>query len=264
MLESIARIFDNCGLNNAVLPPTVLYNEGWMLRLVLDWFDRHRDIDHELNFTPEACWFSEGLLHPPFLPRFRGDINGESYTHADGIIGQFTVGSRGRGYVRLKMNVRQLVVIEAKIGSNLSSGTRNAPQFDQAARIVACMANLLEIGKVNPASLERLAFYVIAPESQRESFNALVNKKSIEQKVRERVDRYNNEPEMHAWFEGSFLVTLGKIDLGTLSWDEILAFLPTTFEVRLLREFYEKCLVYNPMKATKASKKTHLITKYLA
>src|SRR4051812_24619431 len=68
--------------------PTVLYNEGWLLRLVLH--TAARDVDClPFKFAPRARWFSEALLPSPFLPRHRGDPYGESRTHADGIVGHF-------------------------------------------------------------------------------------------------------------------------------------------------------------------------------
>lgn len=53
----------------AVFPPTDLYNEGWMLRILLS-------IQSEgakclpFTFQPGAKWFSEALIGSPFLPRF--------------------------------------------------------------------------------------------------------------------------------------------------------------------------------------------------
>lgn len=32
-------------------PPTTLYNEGWLLRLVMDWFSQSWITDHQLSFT---------------------------------------------------------------------------------------------------------------------------------------------------------------------------------------------------------------------
>ena len=62
MLAAVYEILDRCGSENSVLPPTVLFNEGWMLRLVLDWCDRHRGVKHALAFEEGAAWYSGGLL----------------------------------------------------------------------------------------------------------------------------------------------------------------------------------------------------------
>ena len=34
-----------------VFPPTLLYNEGWLLRLILDWFSTHEVKDHPISFS---------------------------------------------------------------------------------------------------------------------------------------------------------------------------------------------------------------------
>ena len=35
-------------------PPTLLINEGWLLRNILDWFSRDRAVDSDLGFSPSA------------------------------------------------------------------------------------------------------------------------------------------------------------------------------------------------------------------
>lgn len=90
MLASLTHILATCGTSDARLPPTELFNEGWMLRLVLDWMSRHPGTPHPLSFCPGASWYSEALLPSRFLPRFRRDTRAEGYTHADGLVGQFS------------------------------------------------------------------------------------------------------------------------------------------------------------------------------
>jgi len=253
MLESIAKILGRCGSENSVLPPTELFNESWMLRLVLDWFDRNRGTKHPLSFAPEARWYSGALLPSHFLPKVRGDTKAESYTHADGVIGHFAIASGERGDAKLLPGVKQFVVTEAKLGSSLSAGTKNAPTYDQAARTVACIAQMLAIAKVSPASVDHLAFFVIAPEAQIRSgvFTGLVTKESIEKKVRARVGAYETAHDV--WFKESFLPALAHIEIGTLAWETVLADLPNTREIELMRKFYALCLRFNPLKAKNAS-----------
>ena len=169
MFTAVNEILGRCGTDNPVLPPTELYNEGWLLRLVLDWLDRHREVEHPLSFMPGARWYSEALLPSRFLPRTRGDKLAESFTHADGLIGHFDVDSGQRGDARLRPGVQQFIVTEAKLGSTLSRGTTNAPDFDQAARNVACIAHMLAATAVTPMQVQRLGFYVLAPRKQIES-----------------------------------------------------------------------------------------------
>jgi hypothetical protein len=100
-------ILSRCGSDSSVLPPTELFNGGWMLRLVLDWFDRDRQLEHALSFAPDARWYSEALLPSRFLPESRPDPRAESFTHADGVIGHLTVASGDRGDARLLPDAMQ-------------------------------------------------------------------------------------------------------------------------------------------------------------
>jgi hypothetical protein len=245
-LKSIERILARCGSENSVLPPTELFNEGWMLRLLLDWLDKNRSPEHELSFAPEARWYSEALLPSRFLPRTRGDDKAESFTHADGVIGHVSVASGARAGARLAPRVGQFVVTEAKLGSSLSAGTKNAPGYDQAARNVACIAHMLERNGLHAASIERLAFFVVAPRTQIKSgiFGSLVTKESIERKVRARVAAYQGLHD--AWLDESFLPTLAHIQVATLAWEDVLSSLPSTREVDAMKEFYLQCLRFNP------------------
>ena len=64
------------------------------------------------------------------------------------------------------------------MSSKLSSGTKNASGYDQAARNVACMAETLRSAGNKPGQMKRLAFYVTAPQNQIENgvFGDLVTK----------------------------------------------------------------------------------------
>lgn len=248
MIEAITRILNRCGTPDSVLPPTEIFNEGWMLRLVLDWFDRNRDLPHPLMFASSAGWYSEALLPSRFLAQFRADAKAESFTHADGVIGHFSVNSGVRGDAIINSNARQLIVTEAKLGSSLSAGTKNAPTYDQAARNVACIAHMLAAAHIDPASMESLAFFVIAPQSQIKAgvFADLVTKASIEAKVRDRVASYGGTHD--EWLLEVFLPVLARIQLGLLSWEEILEVMPQTAEVDVIRAFYVQCLKCNPLR----------------
>jgi len=252
VLKRVSELLARCGSQAAVLPPTELYNEGWLLRLVLDWFDRNRDLSHELSFLAGARWYSEALLPSRFLPQRRGDDRAESFTHADGVVGHFSISPGERGEASLLPEARQFVVTEAKLGSSLSARTKNAPEFDQAARNVACMAHMLDIARVDVAAVERLGFYVIAPEHQINAgmFGNLVTKESISQKVAARVAQYGGQWDK--WVTASFIPLLQRIDLSLLSWESILALLPHDEEAAGIREFYSLCQQFNPGRVERA------------
>lgn len=244
LIEPVTRLLNLCNSPQSIMPPTALYNEGWMLRLVLDWFDRHRDWAHLFAFKESARWYSEALLPSRFLATKRADPFAESHTRADGVIGHFSVQPGLRGEAVLLPEARQFVVIEAKLGSALSAGTKNAPAFDQAARNVACMAHMLNIASVDLSAIESLGFYLVAPQVQIDAgkFEALVTRESIRSKVASRVSAHSGAHSQ--WFEASFLPMLACIDLGVISWESILDGLLHSAEVDVLRAFYDQCLHY--------------------
>ena len=244
-LDRVTSLLKLCGEDTSIMPPTELYNEGWMLRLVLDWFSNHPNRKHPLAFIDGARWYSEGLLSTPFLPQQRPDKRAEGYTHADGIIGHFTVSPGVRSEVRLKSEARQLIVIEAKMGSPLSSRTTNAPGYDQAARNVACLAHVINDAGVDAESMESCAFYVVAPENQIETgvFRDLVTKRNVEKKVAARVAQYGSEKDR--WFADVFLPILDVMEIDLLSWEQILDHMEGEGAGPEYVEFYRKCLEFN-------------------
>jgi len=109
-----------------------LYNEGWLLRLILAAAKRGTPC-LPFEFLPNSRWFSEAYFYSAFLPRHRGDRLSESWTHADGVVGQFLFDPRTKAGLSLTSTCTQFAVCEAKLFSLLDSKTKNAPRFDQAA-----------------------------------------------------------------------------------------------------------------------------------
>src|SRR6266496_1659029 len=165
-LDDITRILSESGSSRAVLPPTVLFNEAWMLRLVLDWCSKHPEAITALRFLPESRSYSEALLPSRFFSEASGDRLGEGYTHADAVIGHFRMRQGGRGDIEITETGTQLVVVEAKMGSLLSPGTTNARSYNQAARNIACIAKLVGDAGRPATEYARLGFFVLAPEQR--------------------------------------------------------------------------------------------------
>ena len=231
-----ARLLLACGTPDAVMPATLLFNEGWMLRLVLDWFDRHRarvDPGHPLAFVAGARWYSEVLLGSQFRPRWRGDDRAESWTHADAAIGHFRIGGSGQGDLVLAEEADQLVIIEAKMFSPLSDRTKNAPGFDQASRSVACLVEALVHARRPASAFTRLGFLVLAPAAQvTTGVFARADASQVTEAVRARVAGYANnlrDPEGRdhsakvAWFERHFLPAMRHLRIDVLAWESIVA-----------------------------------------
>lgn len=245
-MNAIFEMLSRCAGPDTVMPPTALYNEGWMLRLVLNWFAAHPGLDHPLGFQPNARWYSEALLPSQFAARKRGDDKAESYTHADGVIGHFDTRPR-RGDLSLRPDATQLVVTEAKMYSGLSSGTTRAKNFDQAARNVACIAHMLSESKLHPDKFSKLAFFVIAPQSQFNDgvFGKLLDKPEIEVKVRNRCEMYEGEKE--DWFDEWFAPTLAKLEIQFKSWESLCTEITHYDQVSgdELSKFYSDCVRFN-------------------
>ena len=193
-----------------------------MLRVVLDWYSQSSIIDHPLSFSPKSTWFSEARLYSAFLPRFQGDPLAEAHTNADGAIGEFQVGVSGKADLVLNENATHFVVLEAKLFSLLSKGVTHASFFDQAARNVACIAEVLDRASVNPREMDYVGFYVLAPMIQIEQglFSEQLSKESIQSKVKQRFEAY--EGERDEWFEGAFQPLMEVIEIGEISWESVI------------------------------------------
>jgi hypothetical protein len=174
-LRTVHRLFASSASDSSPFPPTLLYNEGWLLRLILDWFAAYELPDHWLDFARHARWYSEAYLPSAFAARRRRDPLAEASTHADAVIGHFEIGARAKGDLSLRPDATQLVVLEAKLFSRLSVGVKNVATFDQAARSVACIAETLRRARRHPASLKRLGFYVLAPHTELVKFASVMS-----------------------------------------------------------------------------------------
>jgi hypothetical protein len=225
VLNSIQQLLTLAEKEDRNFPPTLLFEEGWMLRLVLRWFAESTIAGHDLSFAPNARWFSEARLASAFLPRRRGDEYAEGHTHADGVVGHFQVGRTGRSNIALDSDAQQFIVIEAKMFSGLSRGTTRARTYNQAARSVACMAELVSRIERDPSRIACMAFLILAPEEQLAAgnFRECIDKVSLAAVVRQRVTDYD-APKTE-WFEKWFVPTLASMRVNCLSWESVVEFI---------------------------------------
>jgi len=250
--DRISELLARAAHDDTVFPPTELYKEFWMLCLMLDWFDRNRAVEHELQFRADARWFSEARLPSAFFGTKPGKRLAERWTHADGVIGHFQIGVKGSSDLSLRGAASQFVVTEAKMSSALSSKVTNAGYYNQAARNVACMAEVLNRASAPPADFESIGFYVIAPESRIDEgvFSEYMGKDSMREIVQRRVSEYE-DAEKDQWFEERFLPILAAADIRCMSWEELLDVVEKhdSNEAAELRNFYVNCLKFNEPKA---------------
>jgi hypothetical protein len=251
MLKKIMEIYETINYvedckNN--IQPTFLYNEGWILRLILKWFNEKTELDHELSMEKQAKWYSEALLSSKFFPKPRGDNLAESYTHVDGVYGDFIIGNKGESDLSLKENCRQFVVVEAKMFSKFSEGTKNASKYNQAARIIACMCNVVVDSKQYP---ENISFFTIIPKKQKDKeFEKYLNIEHVKLTVLDRVNQYNKHEDYEdkqSWYNNHFLPFCDKIKIKLFFWEDIIDYICLKDQLygNELKTFYESCIKYN-------------------
>jgi hypothetical protein len=137
--EHILNSVDN-GDDHSVpnVNPTEIFNEGWMTRLLVYQSIKEKlIIDGLIDFVKNKNWSSEGLISSPFV---KAKKNREGYTHADMTLGDFAIDYKGRGEITVSDSAINFGIIEAKMGRNLSQGTTHAPDYNQASRNLACIA----------------------------------------------------------------------------------------------------------------------------
>ena len=247
IIGRINAMLERCEAGSPAFPPTALFGEQWLLRLVVDWFDGHGGDRYPLSPAEGARWFSEAWLPSAFLPRYRGDRLAESRTHADAVIGHFRIGDPGSSGLALAPEARQLALLEAKLFNRLSSGIKNAPDFDQAARSVACLAEVLRRADRDPSKLDDLSFLILAPRARIDDgvFARDTAIESIRRKVRDRTEAY--EGERDAWFADWFEPILDRVDVRSLAWEDVIETVAfhDPEHGQLIDSFYGKCLHFN-------------------
>jgi hypothetical protein len=248
ILDRIASLLQSCDGDAPALPPTLLYNENWLLRLMIDWHASHPEAGPSpLSPGAGATWFAEAWLPSAFLPRFRKDRLAESWTHADAAVGHFTTGNRGWADLVLMPDAKQLVVVEGKMFSRLSSGVKNAPWYDQAARTVACMAEVLRRADRHPVELDELTYCLVAPRRRVEDsvFADELSRGAILRKVRRRVEDYAGARD--DWFRSWFVPSIRRLDLLCLCWEELIEAIAfhDPASGQQFDAFYNRCLHYN-------------------
>ncbi len=175
--------------------PTIVFNEGWMARILM-YFSVKRGISI-MNIDLADCknWTSEGLLSSPFLTK---KIAREGYTHTDISFGDFKIEYSKRGEIEVSPTGKHFGVIEAKMNSNLSKGTKHFKEYNQGTRNIVCMAKAsLSIRKIN------LSFTVLAPEKmiKKHKINEQIGIKTIEDQIKNRFSVCDEEKQIDLQYE---------------------------------------------------------------
>lgn len=175
--EAVEAIAKCCDKDKPILARSEVYNETWMLRLMLariydfnGTFKIDKPKELALNMIRNAVrknWISEGGLAPAF------EKEGTTWTDAilgDVELGEYDDGDGDKRKVRFEpksggeCNHQCVVIVEAKMGSTLSRSVTNSADYDQAARNIACLAKLLlDV----PSQKVNGAFFVFMPEDSK-------------------------------------------------------------------------------------------------
>ena len=249
MKNEILQILEKADKFDTNVPPTLLYNEGWILRIILLQIKEKRIVHQDLLFPDNVDWFSEALLPSPFLARKRGDNLSESWTHADGVVGKFEIGKKDTGDLILKDSCDFFYVTEAKMYSKLSTGTKNADNYNQAARNVACIAKLIYDNKtIQIDNFKKLAFYVLLPEEQiiiEPTFKNFTDKANIKATIKNRISHYpaddDKKKDIFDWINSNLDNFIDKLDIKLITWEELVE----KSQDSTIVDFYDKCKFYN-------------------
>lgn len=227
-------------------PLTDIYNEGWMLRLVLSKLQDNEKLRKSFHCDKEINWFSEAELKSPFL---HGKMR-ETRTHADAVIGSFEFEADTKTGVDLLKNREDFhcfYAIEAKMYAPLSKGVTADPNYGQAARYLGCLAYMAFSNNI--VDIDKMGLIICAPEDHKSINKESINEDSYEQ-LEKRVESYyeaNKDNKrireienFHSWWGNNKDVFLNKIEI--LSWEQLIE---GDNELNL---FYAKCKQYNKNK----------------
>ena len=225
-------------------PRTLVLNEGWLLRLALEWHHAHKGQGQELLRVENGeTWFSEGIPRSPFRPAENAPGAGEGRTHIDGVIGRFAIRPNTKAGIVLQQEASRLVVIEAKIASPIGRWTQNTPpparaDYDQIARTAATALWALWRGGEADAGADgvplrnnaTLSVLLVAPESGCDT-SVLRFRERTEQARRARVRRgieawleaLNHEGPLAAWWVAALDCLETRTTIELVSWQEIAA-----------------------------------------
>lgn len=250
--KAVTAMAECCTESGTPVAKSEVYNETWLLRMVLacihdykgDFVTGDAKIKKVLEKIQKAVckhWISEGGLEPAFEQ--------EGTTWTDAILGNVKICNNNKRGVEVEIRDPStgVIIIEAKMGSELSSGITNSSNYNQAARNIACLAKLLNKEKVSKKIISESAFVLFAPKSKLEEWKSknapqqLIDGawKIIECQTRTRKGNCDSD---------TFKSIVGDIINNSiaLSWDDVIdAIEPSDtnlfsgFPISYLRDFYK-------------------------
>ena len=240
-MNSIIEIIKSIDSPAPGINPTEIYNEGWMTRLLVYYSIQDKLTINSIDFSKITNWCSEAVISSPFLQRYRGDKLAEGFTHADMTIGDFTVDFVNRGEIKIKKTAKLFGIIEAKMGSNLSKGTKNAPDYNQASRNLACIAS-----KTFHIENCKTFFSIAAPENRIEyhEIRKQIDLQNIISQIEKRFHEYPSSFRQEKNMD-RILKKAAKTEIWHISYEEWIKRFTKPESISQLSDFYEKAKKWN-------------------
>ena len=236
-MKEIFEIIRSIETQKIHLNPTEIYNEGWMVRLLVHKSIEENKCINGIDFSKIVNWTSEGLISSPFI---RAPKDREGYTHADIAVGDFKIDYQNRGEIMIADNASIFGIIEAKMKSNLSQGTKYAKDYNQASRNIACILS-------NTTSAMDTFFCVAAP-------NDYILKHELKDQI-EIKNIYNQVEKRFSYYDDNFkkqneaneiLKRIKAFNCFTISYETWIDFFENDTK-NILLDFYDKARKWNKL-----------------
>jgi hypothetical protein len=154
--------------------------------------------------------------------------------------GNFEVGHEGKGDLKVIGETGIFGVIEAKMGSPLARGTKNAPDYNQASRNLACIAfNTLNTN-------HKISFTVVAPAKKitKHRMKEKAGKDFMLEQIEKRFSSHSGD-EMVYDLKDSVLDRASSCICSVISYEDWMDLFDDSEMKNDLIAFYERCLKFN-------------------
>ena len=239
MLKELLGLYEagriNPGTPECLFPETEIFNEGWLLRLVLKaWLAGSGPSRFDfLPFPQGVAAYSEGQLYTPFGA---GPLY-ERNTHVDSIVGDFSITDTKSGIV-LNPQLRYVAAIEAKIFGRISRGVKSAPDYDQVSRTAACLIN--SVLRARPQTTYSAHLALVYAEDNPYIDRAEYGRDYIQRTIADRLEPFTaTEERSHTIerFAEGWKEVFERLKVHFLTWEDVVADLGDD----KLSAFYESC-----------------------
>ena len=208
-----------------------------MIRLLVEESTKTGITVQDLDFGKTKNWTSESKISSPFEgAELKKKDKNETKTQTDIILGDFQINYGKSAEAKPETYPKNLGIIEAKMGSGLSTGIKNATEYNQASRSICCLAHAT---KESPEC--EIFFAIVAPEI------ILNNPKS---KIKQQIEKIETEIE-NRFVETDVPYTdemknkVKNCKKLIITFEEWINKIEDNDVKKELNDFYGKCIDYN-------------------